>query len=156
MAATRYPRIWLVVADGEHARVVVPSQAEGQFRTERTYDSATAHMKSADLGTDRPGRVHESASPTRHGVSPRHDLHAEAKRGFAAFVAEQVSAAEHDFDRLVLVAPGHALHDLRDALDARTAAKVTGALEKDLVKIPDHELSAHLAEWWTPWQAVAG
>jgi len=49
---------------------------------------------------------------------------------------------------LVLVAPGHAMHDLRDGLSVTVTDKVTGSLVKDLTKTPDHDLTSHLAEWW--------
>jgi protein required for attachment to host cells len=65
-------------------------------------------------------------------------------------VAKQVGGHIDDFDRLVLVAPGHVLHDLRQALDQTASAKIVGSLAKDLTKTPDHDLMSHLAEWWQP------
>ena len=43
-----------------------------------------------------------------------------------------------------------ALHELREALDAATQAKLVGTLEKDLVKTPDHELWPHVSGWVSP------
>ena len=64
-------------------------------------------------------------------------------------MAEQLNAAaaRDEFDELLLVAPVRTMNELREALDEKTVARVVGALEKDLVKTPDHELSAHLREW---------
>jgi protein required for attachment to host cells len=142
------PKLWVVIADGEHARVVTPSAPHGQFKTVLSFDSASAHMSSRDLGTDRPGRVHESASTTRHAITPRQDPHQAAKRDFMQEVARQIDINAGEFDRLVLVAPGHALHDLRGALGNVTSAKLAGSLVKDLTKISDHDLVSHLAQWW--------
>ena len=61
-----------------------------------------------------------------------------------------VCPARDAFDELLLVAPARALHELREALDTATAAKLVGTLEKDLVKTPDHELSPHLRDWVSP------
>jgi protein required for attachment to host cells len=142
--------VWVVVMDGEHARVVAPTPSHGQFATTLALDSATAHLRSQDIGTDRPGRSFESASPTRHTIAPRQDLHQAAKHDFVLEVAGQLNehAIAGDFDHLVLVAPGHALHDLRAALGAAADAKVVGTLVKDLTKTPDSALASHLAEWW--------
>ncbi|HVC60875.1 MAG TPA: host attachment protein [Acetobacteraceae bacterium] len=137
-----------LVADGEHARFV-GADADNVLRTTRGFDSASAHLASHDLGSDRPGRSFESATPASHGVAPRHDPHRLEATKFAHFVAGEAgnAAGEGAFDRLVLVAPAHCLREIEDALDARTTAMVTGRLAKDLVKTPDHELSPHLREW---------
>ena len=150
MTGNKRPRVWVVLADGEHARVVSPVAAKGQFATVLALDSANAHKRSSDIGTDRPGRVFESASTTRHAVTPRSDPHVLAKRQFAVEVGHLINEHDqlHAFDRLVLVAPGHALHDLREALAKPAAAKLVGSLTKDLLKVADHDLTSHLAEWW--------
>jgi len=141
---------WLIVADGEHCRTVTPTAVQGQFETVLSIDSLTAHLPSRELGTERPGRVRESASTTRHSITPRQDPHTAAKHDFMVEVANQVAVHVGEFDRLVLVAPDHALHDLREALGKIPSAKIVGTLAKDLTKTPDHDLMSHLSEWWHP------
>ena len=51
-----------------------------------------------------------------------------------------------EFDALVLVAPAHALADLRQALDEPTQRKITAQLQKDLTKVPNADLAAYLAD----------
>lgn len=150
MQSNKQPKVWVVLADGEHARVVTPTVSEGQFHTVLTFDSRSAHMQTSDMVSDGPGRVFESVGGSRHSVAPRSDPHDAAKRKFAAEVAHHVNDHErrHAFDQLVLVAPAHALHDLRDALSGAAAAKVVGSLSKDLVKVTDRDLGEHLAAWW--------
>jgi protein required for attachment to host cells len=147
--AKRGEKLWLVIADGEHARVVMPAPAN-QFKTTLALDSATAHKRSIDLGSDRPGRTQESATTTRHAIAPKHDLHELAKHDFLREVARQLEehAAQREFDHLVLVAPARALTDLRAALGSSARAKLSGAIEKDLVNVPDHSLHTHLETWW--------
>lgn len=150
MAANK-TKTWILLADGEHARVVVPT-ANRHFRTIASLDSATAHLRSSDLGTGQPGRSYESANPARHAIEPKTDPHRAAKQDFAHLLAEQLNeaAAEGKYDRLVLVAPAHALHDLREALDGLAASRLDGTLGKDLVKLPEGELDAHLDAFWSP------
>jgi protein required for attachment to host cells len=152
----RYGTLWVVVADGEHARVLAPAEVPGQYRTIRSWDSVSAHQKSADMGSDEPGRAHESASATRHAIAPRHDPHALAKRRFIEDLARQLGeeASQGAFDRLVLVAPAHAMHDLRVALPRTAATRLVGELQKDLVKTPDHEIGGHLT--WEVLHAGSG
>lgn len=147
---TTQTRLWVLIADGEHARVVTPVAADGQFKTLTALNSDSAHLRSADLGSDRPGRGHESASTGRHAVSPRTDPHDNAKHQFALEIAKFLVQrdASGEFDTLVLVAPPHTLNDVRAALSTTAEARIVGTLHKDLVKVPDHDLKTHLAEWW--------
>jgi protein required for attachment to host cells len=137
-----HPRIWYVVADGGRARIV-----QKRFDTRQQLVSPDIHRHTHDLGTERPGRTHESAMSARHGLQPRQDLHRADKRNFAHEVAAMLNAASAagEFDALVLVAPAHVLADLHQALDASTRSKVTVQLQKDLTKVPDADLAAHLA-----------
>ena len=99
------------------------------------------------LGTDRPSRVNESANAARHAVEPRRDLHSAAKEDFVKQVAGAVDG-EHErggFDKLVLVAPPRVLTELKEKLSKTMAKLVADGLQKDLTKVPDHELTAHLA-----------
>lgn len=143
--------LWMAIADGEHARFVQPD-GNNSLHTMQALDSVAAHQRSTDIGSDRPGRSYESATPGSHGVAPRHDPHGLEKDRFARLVATQLNeaAARGAFDELLLVAPAHTLHELRASLDAAAANKVVGTLEKDLVKTPDGELWPHVREWLSP------
>ena len=140
--------LWIVVADGEHARFVTPAPKRA-FHTQRVFESPSAHKKSSDLGTDRPTRSTESATGTSHAITPKHDLHEMEKQKFAHQVADEINraSAQGVFDQVVLVAPAHTLKEIRDKLDTTTAAKLVGTLQKDLTGVPDHELAPHLDEW---------
>lgn len=140
--------VWIVIGDGEHARFVTPARKRA-FHTQRVLDSPSAHMQSSDLGTERPTRSMDSATGTRHAITAKHDLHDMEKQKFERQVAREINRASAlgAFDDLVLVAPAHALNEIRDELDTTTAAKLVGTLQKDLIKVPDHELSPHLDEW---------
>src|SRR5438093_11078422 len=144
----KHRTVWIVVADGEHARFVTPAPKRA-FHTQRVFESPSAHKKSSDLGTDRPTRSTESATGTSHAITPKHDLHEMEKEKFAHQVAHEINqaSAQGTFERLVLVAPAHTLNKIREGLDATTAAKLVGTLRKGLTKVPEHELAPHLGEW---------
>lgn len=141
----------IAIADGEHARLITRAD-DNALHTHTRIDSRDAHKQTSDLVTDHAGRVHESASPTRHGITPKHDPHEQARFAFARHVATQVNAAdaENRFDQLVLVAPADILHAIQAELADSTRARVVSTLAKDLVKVPDHELQSHLAQWVHP------
>jgi protein required for attachment to host cells len=143
-----HPRIWYVVADGGRARIVQKRDDRDAFDTRQELVSPDIHRHTHDLGTERPGRTRESAMSARHGLQPRQDLHRADKRNFAHEVAAVLNAASAagEFDALVLVAPAHVLADLHQALDAPTLGKVTAQLQKDLTKVPNADLAAHLAD----------
>jgi protein required for attachment to host cells len=138
-------RIWYVIADGGRARFVERDDA-GAYRTVLSFVAADLHKRSSDLGRDRPARVNESANVARHAVEPRRDLHEAAKQDFIALVAEEIEA-EHGrdrFDRLMLVAPPGVLTELKQKLSKPLVQIVVQDLQKDLTKVPDHDLAAHL------------
>jgi protein required for attachment to host cells len=139
-------KVWYVIADGGRARFVARDD-NGTYRTVLSFVAAEMHERARDLGLDRPARVKESAAPARHAIEPRRDLHAAAKEDFVKLVAEQLDA-EHgrgQFDKLVLVAPSGVLTELKQSLSKPMANLVAGDLQKDLTKIPDHDLTEHLA-----------
>src|SRR5262245_54447334 len=142
----RKSKVWYVIADGGRARFVERDD-KGAFRTVSSFVSTELHAKSSDLGRDRPSRVKESANAARSSVEPRRDLKEAAKEDFVKLVAEQLDE-EHGrglFESLVLVAPPGVLTELRNSLSKPIAKLVADDLQKDLTKIPDHDLTDHLA-----------
>lgn len=139
-------RIWYVIADGGRARFVERDE-RGAFRTVASFVSTELHARSSDLGRDRPARVMESASPGRSAVEPRRDLKEAAKEDFVKLVAEELGVGHErgQFDSLVLVAPPGVLTELKKNLSKPIAKLVAGDLQKDLTKVPDHDLTEHLA-----------
>ena len=141
------PRLWYVIADGGRARFVERDE-EGAFRTLSSFVSTELHKRTHELGRDRPARVMESATPGRSAVEPRRDLHEAAKENFIQTVADTLAAEQKDgkFDELVLVAPPGVIASLKGSLSKPTAKIVIKELHKDLTKVPDHQLTGHLAQ----------
>jgi protein required for attachment to host cells len=142
------PRTWYVVTDGGRARILQKRDAQEAFDTRREFVSADLHRHTRELGTERPGRARESANSAHHALQPRQDLHRAEKRKFVHEVARALNEANtrDEFDRLILVAPAHALGELGHALDAPTQRKITARLQKDLTNVPNADLAKHLAD----------
>ncbi|MEZ5828169.1 MAG: host attachment protein [Hyphomicrobiales bacterium] len=138
-------KLWYAIADGGRARFVERDE-NGAFRTVASFVSTDLHQSSADLGRDRPARVQDSAGPGRHAVEPKRDLKDAAKEDFVKLVADEL-ATEHErgqFDQLMLVAPPRVLTELKQKLAKPIADVVVKDLQKDLTKVPDHDLTEHL------------
>jgi len=139
---------WIVVADGAKARVLARHGRNGPLEpaSNQCFTEAEARLPTRDVGTDRPGRVHESANTARHAMEPRVDWHRFAKEQFARGIATALEAAaqKKQYEALILVAPPQALGDLRRALGRHARALVAGEIAKDLTNLSDHELPVHL------------
>ena len=142
----KHAKIWYVITDGGRARFVERDE-RGEFRTVSSFVASELHKRAHDLGLDRPPRTKESASPTRHAIEPRRDLHQAAKEDFVKLVAGHLEEERKrgQFDGLVLVAPPRVLTELKDNLSNQMAKLVVNDLQKDLTKIHDHDLTEHLA-----------
>jgi protein required for attachment to host cells len=139
-------RTWIVIADGARARIVCNEGPGKGLRPIPTAEMSADLPRTRDLGSDRPGRVHDSQGHSRHGIEPRVDWHRFEKQHFARKVATMLDAkaASSAFDRLILVAPAKTLGDLRATLGKTAQGMVAGEMVKDLTACPDHELADHL------------
>jgi len=144
----RHPKIWVVMADGGHAKIATHAEGVPGYGLVAEFDSADAHHLTRDLVSDRPGRVQESAYSGHHAVEPHSDPHETRKRDFMRWLAAHLNerSAAKDFDQLILFAPPKRLHELREALDAGAAKKIKHASAEDLTKLPFAELSQHIAK----------
>jgi len=141
----RHPKVWYAVTDGGRARILEKQSAKEPFSLQHELLSSTLHTPSRNLGTERPGRSHESASTTRHAMQPRSDPHQNGKDAFVRKVAQKLNEASGrgEFDLLVLAAPPYALRVLNKTLDTATQDKIAGRLQKDLTKLPLDALESH-------------
>jgi len=138
---------WILVADGARARIL---QTEGWGKgliQLRHAEHEESHLRTAEQGTDRPGRTREIAdgTPSAYGET---DWQRHEKAVFAKEMARQLDSAagRGAFDRLVLAAPPKVLGDLRKAMDDNTARMVMGEIDKDLTHLSLDELTKHLEQ----------
>ncbi len=140
-------RTWIVIADGHEAKVLESHGPHSDLVPVVDMALVMDLPPNREIQDDRPGRSFESAGPTRHAVESRTDPHRELKRELARNVVGKLDLALRDgrFDRLVIVAPPATLGDLRHAVSPQLEAKIAAELAKDLVHIPHHDLTTHLA-----------
>lgn len=141
-------RTWILIADSGRGRVL-ENLGPGKGMTEVAGLKFAADLPAThDLVDDRQGRSFESSGSTRHPLEPRSDPRERLKHDFLAGIATEIDArlGQGGFDRLVVVAPPHALGELRRLFTDRVRAVVSAELDKDLTKTPVLELPSHLKD----------
>jgi protein required for attachment to host cells len=138
---------WIVVADATRAKFYRQRRPGAALDQPLDHDFVGSHTKPSAVGDDRPGRVHERRGNVRHAMEPGTDRKRINLREFAVDLAAELTRAvdANELDHIVLVAPSRMLGELREALDSRVAERVIGEVCKDLSKLKDHELPAHLS-----------
>ncbi len=137
---------WVVVCDGAKA-LFLHNEGDSVYpnlKTEQVMNRPAPPAR--ELGSDRPGRTHESHGHGRSAME-QPDLHEAAEAEFLGDVAAQLGRlqAEGSLASLILVAPPRALGTLRKALPAAVQSVVSAELAKDLVSLPLSEIEAHLS-----------
>jgi len=140
--------IWILVADGQRARVLERASLEAEWTEREEHRSSNVTPPSRELGTDRPGRVHESVGMARHGLAMHEDPHEAAEVEFARSLARRLErwGSDHLYRRLYIMAAPRFLGHLREALGTVARQALRGTLDKDLTKAPVAEIASHLHE----------
>ena len=115
-----------------------------RLKTERVFKDQ--NPPTHEQGTDRPGREHSSVGPGRSSVTQT-DWHDLEEHKFAREVAAALEkiVRERQGETLIVVAPPRALADLRKAFHDDVKKKIVAEIDKDLSKLPLHEIEKHLA-----------
>lgn len=137
---------WIMVCDGRKA-LILRNAGNGIFtnlQVEETYEDV--NPKTSDQGSDRPGRVHESADVGRHGVAQT-DWHDQKEREFLVGLAKRLDRAvtNGETNALIVVAPPRALGMLREAYSPALLKAVKQEIAKDYVNKPVVEIEKQLA-----------
>jgi protein required for attachment to host cells len=115
---------WIVVCDGAKALVL---------------------EKTAELGTDKPGRSFNSVGSRRSAVEQT-DWHEQEEERFLQRLADHLDKAvlAGETRSLIVVAPPRALGVLRQTFTEHVRKAVEAEVEKNFVKMPVHEIERHL------------
>ncbi len=143
---------WVLIADGSRARLFVNEGVGKGLKPALNQEFIGTNLPGREISSDRPGRSFDSAGVGRHAMEPPTDPRRYEAQAFSRGIAEILEAArkQGSFDRLVVVAPPKALGDLRAEFSGKLRDLVTAELNKDLTKIPVHELADHLGEVMAP------
>ena len=136
---------WVVVCDGAKA-LVLQNTGDAKFpnlKMREVYEQKDlpTHL----LGADRPGRTHSSAGSGSSAVTQT-DWHNQAEQAFLTQLAEKLDVAvtAGKMKSIILAASPRALGMIRPAYSHALRAAVRAEVDKDLVKLPIHEIEKHL------------
>lgn len=138
---------WVVVCDGGKA-LILQNQGDAKFpnlRMHKTYEHEDA--KTSDQGTDRPGRVHESANLSRSAVEQT-DWHDQAEQEFLKTLAGHLDEAlrKSETQSLIIVAAPRALGMIRPHYSHALKAAISAEISKDMVNIPVYDIEQQLTK----------
>ena len=136
---------WIVVCDGRKA-IILENVGDATFpnlRTKETYEHR--NPSTSEQGSAPPGRSHQSMGHARSAVTQT-DWHDEAERSFLDTLADRLNraVAGGETKRLTMIAAPRALGMIRQAYSPALSRAIDRELEKDLVKMPIHEIERHL------------
>jgi protein required for attachment to host cells len=137
---------WVIVCDGKKA-LVLENAGDEKFLNLKTREVFNhPDPKTHELGTDAPGRAFSSVGHGRSAIEQT-DWHAQEEQRFLQSLAGHldVEVKAGRAKAIVIVAPPRALGVLRPAYSHDLRRALRSEIDKDLVKVPVHEIEKHLA-----------
>jgi protein required for attachment to host cells len=136
---------WVVVCDGGKA-LILENQGDAKFpnlRTHKTWEHDAP--KTSEMGTERPGRVHESATTGRSAVEQT-DWHDRAEQDFLKTLAGHLDKAleNGEVKSLIIVAAPRALGMIRPHYSNALKDAIREEIGKDMVNMPVYEIEKQL------------
>ena len=137
---------WVVVCDGAKALVLenIGDEVFPNLKTREVYEHKAA--KTHEQGSDAPGRAIQSVGARRSAMEQT-DWHEQEEHKFLTDLVGRLDAAvtAGDAKTITIVAPPRALGVIRQAYSPRLRDALRAEIDKDLVKMPVHEIEKHLA-----------
>lgn len=126
---------WYVVADGGKARIL--TRSGDSMTTVLSFDSSGHGATSED-----------DAAAISQIKAPRADPHEQVKALFARQVAEHLNSAANanKVDHIMLAAPSHILHEIKEALNKPATHALEHTLSKDLTNVAEGDLADHFSK----------
>jgi protein required for attachment to host cells len=136
---------WVVICDGRKT-IVLENIGDEEYPDLRTRSALEAEdAPTSALGTDRPGRVHQSFGEARSGVEQT-DWHDRDEQEFLKALAARLDRAVQgkEVTHLVIVAPPRALGVLRKAFSPHVRDAIVTEIDKDLASHPVTDIEERL------------
>ncbi len=137
---------WVVVCDGAKA-LVLQNVGDAKFPNLKTIEVLEQKdLATHELGADKPGRSFSSATHGRSAVTQT-DWHDQAEQTFLTHLAHHLDAAVSagKAKSMIVIAPPRALGMIRPAYSHGLKGAVRAEVDKDLVKMPVHEIEKRLS-----------
>lgn len=137
---------WVVVCDGRKA-LILRNAGDAKFpnlQTQETHEDS--NPRTQEQGSDRPGRVHESAGTGRSAVAQT-DWHDQNEQAFLVKLAKRLdqAVASGEAHKLIMIAAPRALGMVREAYSPAVRKAVKEEIAKDYVNRPVHEIEKLIA-----------
>jgi len=136
---------WVVVADGGCANIYknVGEIGEIKLALVRSTNQHTEHTH--ELGRDRPGRLNDNSGFSKSALEST-NIHQVAEDKFLKAVVDHLAQDVQDGQckEVVLIAPPHALGEMRKHLPASVSKIVVSEINKDYTHMAINELQKTL------------
>jgi len=137
---------WILVADSSRARFFV---LESRIEPLRELDGMVhleGRMRDQDEVSDRQGGIAGGHGEGDHTFEAPTDLKHHEAEVFAKQITEKLEhgRVNHEFNKLILVAPPAFLGALRLALNEQTSKLITSSLDKNLVAEDEAVIRGHI------------
>jgi protein required for attachment to host cells len=138
---------WVVVCDGAKVLMLenIGDDVFPNLKTRETHGNS--NPPTHEQGTDEPGRVFQSVGGAR-SATEQTDWHEQSEHEFLTKLAARLDAAVKagQIKSLIIVAPPRALGVIRNAYTPALRAALRAEIDKDLVRMPVHQIEKHLIE----------
>ena len=137
---------WVVVCDGAKA-LILENAGDAKFPNLKMLEVfEQKDLPTREIGSDQPGRTNSSVGPGRSSYEQT-DWHNRAEEAFLTGLVHHLDAAvtAGKAKSMIIVAPPRALGVLRPAYSHSLKNAVRAEVDKDLVKMPVHEIEKRLS-----------
>lgn len=139
---------WIVIADAGRARVVSKTLGHHASILAHELENPAGRMRTSQLVSDEQGRMEKMGGDAKSAMDPPTDPHEQKAVIFAREICELLEAAadRHEFDSLILIAPGHFLGLLDSRLSGEAKKRLKMSQPKDLTHATLADLQEYTAE----------
>lgn len=134
----------IVVCDGSKALVLVNEGSAAIPNLVVHHKTEIENPPARDLGADRGGRGHSSATGRTTAFAPT-DFHRAAEDAFVGALAEWLERRTSGDAPVILVAPPAALAVLRERISGALRSRILAEIDKTLTKHPVDEIATLVA-----------
>jgi protein required for attachment to host cells len=139
---------WILIGDGKKALLLHNEGDATLLNLLRLSVKTQENPPTSAQGTDKPGRTFSSVGQGRSSYEPT-DWHELEEARFASEIAAGINASahNHEFKRLIVVAPPKILGELRREFSPEAQKKIGAEINKDLTKHSIPEIEKLLASY---------
>lgn len=132
---------WILVADASRARIVSTNEKLTQMLPVKETEHPESRLRSSDLMSDEPGRSWSRPGGIITALDPPSDPAEMEHERFAEELCHDLETGltEHQFEKLILVAPPRFLGLLRRHVAPGVAERITAEIDRNYthVSLPD-------------------